>query len=138
MSFLVSSELNNKMSAVIKQARSKYKISLLIEFFVFISVFALLSIGNYQISLSFLFGALSVFIPYCFFVFLMFFIKQGCINNLKMFYYGEFVKFILTIVFVVLVFKIFAINFIAFFVGYFFSLLLNNLLPFMVNKYLKI
>ncbi|QEH17073.1 ATP synthase subunit I [Histophilus somni] len=129
------------MSAVIKKTQKRYKISLLIEFFIFMFSFVLLSIGgmsDHEVYLSFLFGALSVFIPYCLFVYLMFFTNKKYKNNLKMFYSGELIKFILTIILVVFIFKTFKVDFKVFFVGYLISIVLNNLLPFMVNKYLKI
>ncbi|OOS00473.1 hypothetical protein B0186_06430 [Canicola haemoglobinophilus] len=126
------------MSAVLKQTQKKYKISLLVEIVIFIVVLVFFSADNYIVFLSFLFGSLSVFVPYCVFVWLMFFVKQEYENTLKMFYYGELVKFILTICIVVFIFKTFMVNFIVFFIGYFITLLLNNLLPFMVSKYFKI
>lgn len=65
--------------------------------------------------------------------------KQQFSNKLTTFYGGEAVKFISTIFLIVLAFKLFnSMHFIAFFVGYFITIVLNNILPFFISKYLNI
>ncbi|EJS87595.1 F0F1 ATP synthase subunit I, partial [Pasteurella multocida subsp. multocida str. Anand1_cattle] len=61
-----------------------------------------------------------------------FYKKQQFSNKLTTFYGGEAVKFISTIFCIVLAFKLFnSMHFIAFFVGYFITIVLNNILPFL-------
>ncbi|MFZ7240615.1 ATP synthase subunit I [Avibacterium avium] len=127
------------MSAIIKQVKKKYQVALSIELLVFIVIFAILSTSQSVSAVSFLLGSLAIFVPHCLFVFLVFFIKQKNNHKLTTFYRGGAIKFICTIIFIVLAFKFFAeMNYIAFFAGYFLGLLLNNLMPLMVSKFFRI
>lgn len=127
------------MSAIIKQVKKKYKIALSIELFIFIVIFAILTASQSIRAVSFLLGSLAIFVPYCMFVFFMFFKKREKTHQLKVFYRGGAIKFICTIIFIVVAFKSFpTINYVVFFMGYFLALLLNNLLPIMVAKIFKI
>ena len=120
------------MSIVISQTRQLYykvisiEIVLLLILFCGIAFFYTIRGG-----LSFLIGGLAGLFPHCVFVYWIFF-RQSAKNTNKMtaFYQGEALKWLLTIVLIVVVFKCYPImNFIMFFVGYFFMLLCNSLLP---------
>lgn len=127
------------MSAVINQTRRKYQLALGIEIVCFLVIFGLLAAWQWNNALSFILGASAIFIPHCFFVLLVFFTRQEYAKKLTALYCGELVKFVLTILLIVLFFKVFlSINFIIFFLGYFISILLNNIVPFMVSKYFGI
>ncbi|MGC6405934.1 ATP synthase subunit I [Bisgaard Taxon 45] len=128
------------MSQVIDQARKKYKMTLWVELGVLLTSFVCLIGYNWLIGISFLLGALAIAIPHSLFVWFVFFTKKQQISNkLTTFYRGEAVKFISTIFFIVLAFKLVdSIHVIAFFIGYFITIVLNNLLPFLVSKYLNI
>lgn len=129
------------MSAIIKQTKRRYKIALSIELFIFFVVFFITFILQENSAISFLFGTLAAFVPYCLFVFIVFFVnyKKGNNSQLMAFYKGGFVKFVCTIVFIACSFYFFkSMNYVIFFIGYFSGLLFNNLLPLMVNKYFRI
>ncbi|MGC6248901.1 ATP synthase subunit I [Bisgaard Taxon 45] len=128
------------MSQVIDRARKKYKMTLWVELGVLLTSFVCLIGYKWLIGVSFLLGALAIAIPHGLFVWLVFFTKkQQTLNKLTTFYRGEAVKFISTIFFIVLAFKLVdSMHVIAFFIGYFITIVLNNLLPFLVSKYLNI
>ncbi|MGC6408935.1 ATP synthase subunit I [Bisgaard Taxon 45] len=128
------------MSQVIDRARKKYKMTLWVELGVLLTSFVCLIGYKWLIGVSFLLGALAIAIPHGLFVWLVFFTKKQQISNkLTTFYRGEAVKFISTIFFIVLAFKLVdSMHVIAFFIGYFITIVLNNLLPFLVSKYLNI
>ncbi|MDO5054236.1 MAG: ATP synthase subunit I [Pasteurella oralis] len=128
------------MSRVIAQAKKKYKRSLTIESLILLITALILMSWQWQIAASFYLGAMAIFLPYCVFVFLVFFRKkQQFSNKITYFYYGEGIKFLLTIVCIIAIFKLFSsMQPIAFFSGYFIAIVLNNILPFLVDNYLKI
>ncbi|HHF1027911.1 TPA: ATP synthase subunit I, partial [Haemophilus influenzae] len=56
-------------------------------------------------------------------------------TKLTALYRAEAIKFILTMVFIIIAIKwLFVINFIAFFVGFLLALVLNNIIPLILNK----
>lgn len=114
--------------------------TLWVELGVLLTSFVCLIGYKWLIGVSFLLGALAIAIPHGLFVWLVFFTKKQQISNkLTTFYRGEAVKFISTIFFIVLAFKLVdSMHVIAFFIGYFITIVLNNLLPFLVSKYLNI
>ncbi|SPY34175.1 ATP synthase subunit I [Pasteurella canis] len=128
------------MSRVIAQAKKKYKISIIAECFILLITALVLMSWQWQTAISFYLGAMAIFLPYCVFVFLVFFRKkQQFSNKITYFYYGEGIKFLLTIVCIIATFKFFSsMQPIAFFSGYFIAIILNNILPFLVDKYVKI
>ncbi len=127
------------MSAIIKQAKRQYQFALGIELLVLLVIFSILIALQWNIAVSFVLGAISVFIPHCFFVAFVFFTKQRYTNKLGAFYRGELIKFVFTIILIIIAFKLFlSINFVAFFAGYLLGLVLNNLLPFLISKYVRI
>ncbi len=76
--------------------------------------------------------------PFCLFVhlYLSFFTEKKIFSTkLTALYRAEAIKFILTMVFIIIAIKwLFVINFIAFFVGFLLALVLNNIIPLIVNK----
>ncbi|WP_109078314.1 ATP synthase subunit I [Aggregatibacter kilianii] len=124
------------MSRVLAQARAKYKKSIFIEFFIGLvssSVIALLS--NAQSAVDFCLGFSSAFIPFCIFVYVVFYRKQDLSKKLTALYRGEAIKFILTILIIVISFKWLSVTyFIVFFTGFFAALMLNNIIPFLLNR----
>ncbi|MDY4281392.1 MAG: ATP synthase subunit I [[Pasteurella] mairii] len=124
------------MSAVIKRTRIKYQLALGIEIVCFLVIFGLLAAWQWNNALSFILGASAIFIPHCFFVTLIFFTRQEYNRNLTKLYRGEIMKFILTVVCLIACFNLYSsIAYATFFVGYFICILLNNILPFVVDKY---
>lgn len=122
------------MSIIIKKTQKKYRISLIVEFFFLCFIFFVLSFIKKDWGYGFLAGSSSAFLPYCFIVWFIFFIKRRPNQQLKAFYIGEIVKFSLTTVFIIFTLLYFEVNMIIFFLAYFLSITLNNLIPFVVNK----
>ena len=85
---------------------------------------------------SFLAGMSAAYLPHCLFVYCFFFHnlkkKQSKITVL---YLGEGLKWITTIMFITVCFKLISnLNLAAFFSGYILILILNNLIPFVIVK----
>ncbi|MGX2950682.1 ATP synthase subunit I [Ursidibacter sp. B-7004-1] len=124
------------MSIVIRQTRQLYykviSIEIVLLLILFCSITFFYSMGT---GLSFLVGSLASLLPHCLFVYWIFF-RQSTKNTNKMtaFYRGEGLKWLLTIVLIMVAFKSYpTMNFLAFFVGYFFMLLCNSLLPILLK-----
>lgn len=120
------------MSAVLKKTKELYQSVLLIEL-ILLTIMAVivglwLGLNN---AASFLFGEIAGFFPHCVFVYWVFFRKR-MIDTQKMttFYRGEGLKWLTTIILIVVVFKSYAqMNYLSFFCGFFFMILCNSLLP---------
>ncbi len=127
------------MSAVIKRSKKIYRAALLFETIFLLMTAILLTIWHKVWAVSFTLGAVSSFIPYCFFVYWIFFRKTGYQpGKLAAFYQGEIFKWIITIGLISAVFWFCTeLNITAFFTGYFLSLLLNNLLPMCLFAHIK-
>ncbi|WP_443091747.1 ATP synthase subunit I [Basfia succiniciproducens] len=126
------------MSRIIGQAKRKYKKTFVSEFGLFMFFCLILLPWQWQSAVSFGLGFLSAFLPFVVFVLMVFFRKQIYSNQMTMFYRGEAIKFALTIIFVILCFKLFILmNFIVFFIGYFVALILNNVLPLIWENKIK-
>lgn len=124
------------MSAVINRTKQHYRKALKSESLIIFALFALLMVWKGNPSLSFLAGCLAIFLPYCLFVYWIFF-KKTAKNQSKMtaFYRGEAIKWLTTIALIILSFYLLpSFKVIWFFVGYFVTLLLNNLIPFVLSK----
>ena len=81
-------------------------------------------------------GFICAFVPFCVFTYIVFFGKQDFSTKLTALYRGEAMKFMLTIVLVSVFFKWFYIShFILFFIGFFVALVLNNIIPFLLNRF---
>lgn len=124
------------MSAVINKAKLHYISALKTEFLLLICIFGLLMIWKGEISISFLGGFLSSFLPHCVFVYWIF-LKKTTKNQSKMgdFYRGEGLKWLITILLVVACFKLLpSLHLVLFFVGYLMALFFNNVIPFILSK----
>ena len=124
------------MSCVINQAKQHYRKALLIELGIIIFATLIVSVFRFDVTMSFLSGLLSSFLPFCLFVYWIFFRftpkNQSKMNAL---YRGEGLKWLLTIVLVVASFKLMMnLNVLAFFIGYIMMLVFNNLIPFVLSK----
>lgn len=124
------------MSFVVNQAKQHYRHVLMIELGIITLLTFIVLVFKFDITLSFLFGLLSSFLPFCLFVYWIFF-RYSPKNQSKMtaLYRGEGLKWLLTIVLVVASFKlIMNLNVLAFFIGYIMMLFFNNLIPFVLSK----
>lgn len=124
------------MSFVVNQAKQHYRHVLVIELGIIALLTFIVLVFKFDITLSFLFGLLSSFLPFCLFVYWIFF-RYSPKNQSKMtaLYRGEGLKWLLTIVLVVASFKlIMNLNVLAFFIGYIMMLFFNNLIPFVLSK----
>ncbi|QLB12134.1 ATP synthase protein I [Bisgaardia hudsonensis] len=122
------------MSIVIKKTQEKYKLILTFQVVVFVITLGIYFLWQNSLILSFFLGGISVFLPYCLFVLFVFFSKQSTVNPLKKLYLGELIKFVVTILLIIIILKFFSVDTITFFMGYIVSILLNNLLPFLVKR----
>ncbi|TYA28542.1 ATP synthase subunit I [Aggregatibacter actinomycetemcomitans] len=124
------------MSIVLAQARAKYKKSIYIEFFVGLvlsSIIALLA--NTESAVDFCLGFFAAFIPFFIFVYVVFYRNQDLSKKLTALYRGEAIKFVLTILLIIFSFKWLSVTyFIVFFTGFFTALMLNNIIPFLLNR----
>ncbi|KAE9541448.1 ATP synthase subunit I [Ursidibacter maritimus] len=124
------------MSAVLNQAKRLYRIVIILQFLLLVFVSVVLTfLQNVEFAFSYAVGCLCGFIPFCLFVYWIFF-REPAKNTNKMtaFYRGEGLKWLLTIILIVVAFKSYpTMNFVAFFVGYFFMLLCNSLLPILLK-----
>ncbi len=124
------------MSAVINRAKQHYAKSLKVEgvILLLISIGLLGVKGN--VSISFLTGSLASFLPFGLFVYWVFFKKSAKNSqNLTAFYWGEGIKWMATIILLIIGFTAIPhLHIWAFFVGYFLALLLNNVIPFMLSR----
>lgn len=124
------------MSFVVNQAKQHYSHVLVIELGIITLLTFIVLVFKFDMTLSFLFGLLSSFLPFCLFVYWIFF-RYSPKNQSKMtaLYRGEGLKWLLTIVLVVASFKlIMNLNVLAFFIGYIMMLFFNNLIPFVLSK----
>lgn len=119
------------MSAVINKAKQQYRYALRLEIVLLVLLACVGFVWQWQIALSLWLGSLASFLPHCLFTYWIFF-RQSAKNQSKMtaFYRAEGLKWLFTIGLIVAIFKgVPQLHFIAFFVGYFFALLLNITLP---------
>lgn len=124
------------MSKVLQQAKQHYKKALLAEFLLFILFFLSLVCWQWQQARDFALGFWAVFLPFGLFVYFVFFSKSKLSTKISTFYWAEAMKFGLTIILIILAFKVFVVTqFVLFFIGFFLALVLNNLVPFMLRKF---
>lgn len=127
------------MSAVINKAKQHYRKALKMELGIFILLAFCVSVWNLNVGLSFLNGAVAIFIPHCLFVYWIFFRKSAKHpNKMTAFYRGEGIKWLAAILLIVVSFKFVSnLHYIAFFIGYFVALCLNVGLPALMWRYTK-
>lgn len=128
------------MSAIIEQTKRFYQISFLIEaVLLFILSLFIFILQTFDQTFSFFIGGLVGFLPHCFFVF-WFFFRQGkdLTDKINYFYTGEAIKWLITIITMIIIFKYFSsVKIIFFFLGYFFTLLINVFLPILLKLRIK-
>lgn len=127
------------MSAVISSAKKVYLQALIYEsvFFVVISL-GLVGV-KWQIALSFGAGSLVALLPFGLFVYWFFFRhreeRHSHKDKMRAFYYGEMLKWLLTIVLMILSFRFIpTLSILFFFVGYFIGLITNIMTPMWLNR----
>ncbi|MDG6895268.1 ATP synthase subunit I [Volucribacter amazonae] len=120
------------MSRILGNTRALYVKVILIEA-ILLAVFSLLlAIYQQHYGVSFLFGAISSFIPQVLLIGFVFFREksQYLTNKTTALYQGEGIKFLLTMFMIALVFIFYqAINLVIFFIAFVFFLALNVVLP---------
>lgn len=125
------------MSAVLKQAKQFYRKMLWLEM-VILSIAFIVVIVVWDIShaMSVLFGGLSALIPQGFLVYWVFFRKYPSdVNKMSVFYRGEALKWFLTILLMIGVFRLFVdLEIIAFFSCYFVMLVCNSMFPLFLRR----
>lgn len=123
------------MSRILSQAKKNYRKALVVESLLLVVFYLLINCWQTQSAVDFSYGFLSAFLPFCVFALIIFYTKQNLSTKLTALYRAEAVKFILTMVLIIIAFKwLLVINFIAFFVGFLLALVLNNLIPLFFNK----
>lgn len=124
------------MSKVLTQAKNRYQKAMMIELICLVVFGLFVALWQGESAVDFSLGFISAFIPFCAFAYIVFFRKQDFSTKLTAFYRGEALKFILTIVLVGVSFEWLSIShFILFFIGFFVALVLNNIIPFLLNRF---
>lgn len=124
------------MSTVINQAKQHYVKALKIE----IMLLLLFSLGLFlwqaNFGCSLLAGGFAAYLPFGLFVYWVFFKKSAkAQSKMTAFYWGEGLKWVATILLLIISLKwIPDLHILSFFAGYFVALLLNNLIPFVLSK----
>lgn len=123
------------MSAVLQQTKDLYKKVIFIEIIALVSFFLLFVFNGIAQAVSFFLGGLASFLPFCIFVYWIFFHKHQNQNKIGSFYRGEGLKWLATIILIVLSFKGYAtLHIVSFFGGYFLFLVLNSILPIVLKR----
>lgn len=124
------------MSKVLTQAKNRYQKAMMIELICLVVFGLFVALWQGESAVDFSLGFISAFVPFCAFAYIVFFRKQDFSTKLTAFYRGEALKFILTIVLVGVSFEWLSIShFILFFIGFFVALVLNNIIPFLLNRF---
>ncbi|TNH09455.1 ATP synthase subunit I [Testudinibacter sp. TR-2022] len=125
------------MSAVLDRNRKLYHKAFIIELALILIVYALIGLLQPAFSFPFLLGALIGWLPQLVLVVYVFYLRANLQpeHKLKALYQGEGIKIVLTIILLLLVFINIDLTPLAFFAGYFGLILLNNLLPFVLQKH---
>lgn len=124
------------MSAVINRAKQRYINAIKWEIGVILVCFVGLNIYQQTFNLSFLAGAISSFLPHCVFVYWVFFKSAKKQQKMTAFYWSEAMKWFIAISLIILSFLLIPqLKVLIFFAGYFLALLLNIVLPVMLNRH---
>ncbi|MDP8034122.1 ATP synthase subunit I [Pasteurella atlantica] len=124
------------MSAVINQAKQTYLKAIRITLYILIVSSISISVVKFNSLSSYILGTVAGFIPHCLFTYWVFFRKSSQEKQqITVFYTGEAIKWLVTIVLLILIFKFYLkIDVIVFFLGYFLILICNSLVPFVIKK----
>lgn len=124
------------MSAVLKRTKKLYQKVMIVELVALVSISLLiLFLQPIESTISFFLGGLASFLPQCVFIYWVFFrnVAKNA-NKMTAFYRGEGLKWLATIVLLVVMFKGYSsLNLVLFFSGYFVFLLCNSLLPIFIK-----
>lgn len=126
------------MSAVLARTKQRYLRVIRIELMLLVSLSLLIGISVEPAlisAISFVLGGLASVLPQSLFIYWVFF-RQDAKKSHKMatFYRGEGLKWLATIIFIVMALKgVSALSVTLFFAGYFVFLLCNSLLPFWIK-----
>lgn len=126
------------MSAVLDRTRTLYRQVMLLESGLLCLLSLCLLCYAMEWGISFLLGSLASFLPFCLFAYWVFFRSQVAKNANKVtaFYRGEGLKWLATIVLVVLGLKLYtSLHLGLFFSGYFLFLVANSLLPVALKRH---
>lgn len=122
------------MSAVIAQTRQFYVKTMPIFAAVLVVFSAVMALIKAEIGGSFLGGCFAAFLPFCLSVYWVFFREKAHnATSVSVFYWAEGLKWLSTILLILLMFQIVS-NHLAFFAGYFTALLGNTVLPFLMKR----
>lgn len=128
------------MSAIIAKEKQHYRRALLLETLILLVISCVVMLlGGLNVGLSFISGCMAAFLPQCLFVYWIFFrnVSQNA-NKMGAFYGGEGLKWLVTILLVVLAFKGLPVLLpLFFFAGYFLALLSNVTVPMYVKHRAK-
>lgn len=127
------------MSAVLTKTKQHYQQALTLELILFSVLTAVLCVWQLRAGLAFGLGALCALLPFGLVVYWVFFRKKNTPStSLRAFYSGEALKWLLTIVLIILVLKLYpAVQILSFFVGYLFALIANSFVPFVLFQRAK-
>lgn len=122
------------MSAVLKRAKQFYCKAMTLEFVICLSLTLVIAVfcSFYQ-AYAFLLGTLIAFLPQIIFIYYVLFRKNA--QKVTALYRGEGLKWLMTIVLMVVVLKtVTSLNMILFFTGYFLGLFCNGIFPIFLNR----
>lgn len=126
------------MSAILQQTQNLYKKVIFIEIGILVSISLLLLFISIDDALSFFLGGFASLLPFCVFVYWVFFRKSQHNNKVHAFYRGEGLKWLVTIVFMIAVLKGYAqLNVLYFFGGYFLFLVCNSVFPMVCKRWVS-
>lgn len=123
------------MSAVIHQTKEHYIKSFIFQSILMIFICFFVFFWKKSIAIDFFIGMLVGYLPHILLVFWVFFRRNLEIQQkLNALYYGEGIKWLTTILLMVLSFRLkINLNIISFFTGYILLIILNNLVPFLLS-----
>lgn len=124
------------MSAVLSKTKHHYRRALLSETAIFALIGAVLIAWRYAVGMSFFLGVVCALVPFAVSVYWVFFRgKNTDDQRIKSFYSGEALKWLVTIILIISVLKLYVgLQIISFFAGYFLALIANSLVPFILLK----
>lgn len=121
------------MSTVITQTKNFYVKAIPVFALILFVLSTVATMINSNVGVAFLGGCLSAFLPFCLSVYWVFFRQRANGTAVSVFYWAEGLKWVTTIILILLVFQ-FIESHLAFFVGYFITLIGNTVLPFLMKR----
>ncbi len=125
------------MSAVIKQTKRRYLQVFMLEWVIalFLTFIIVFFYGQIQ-ALSVFLGCVAAILPQMLFIYWGIFRQKSSVKNrLNGFYFGEILKWSVTIFFIAILFNFYqSLDVLTFFIGYILFLVLNGVFPIYINK----